>query len=59
MPIIIDINCLGSVFDSRSKKHGDFKPVFDWITNGKGKLVYGGSTFKRELSSKKTKKQNI
>jgi len=54
MPIIVDINALANVFDKSSEKHQEFKPVLDWIIKGKGKLVYGGSTFQRESS--KTKK---
>lgn len=54
MPIIIDANCLANVFVVSSKNHAEFKPVLDWIINGKGMLVYGGTQYIEEL--KKTPK---
>jgi hypothetical protein len=53
MCIVIDINTLSSVFDSSSLQHYEFKPVFDWIYNGKGKIVYGGTKYITELSRTK------
>lgn len=53
MPIIIDINCLSSVFSQSSDDHKDFKPVLEWILFGKGKMVYGGTTYLKELSKAK------
>jgi predicted nucleic acid-binding protein len=50
MCIIIDTNTFASVFNPESEHHGEFEPVFDWIINRKGKIVYGGSTYKAELS---------
>ncbi len=51
MPIIVDTNCLANVFSMSSQKHNQFKPVLDWILLGKGKIVYGGSKYKRELKN--------
>lgn len=45
MAIIIDANCLARVFDKTNIEHDEFVPVFDWIVNGKGKLIYGGSKY--------------
>jgi hypothetical protein len=53
MCIIIDANTLGSVFNSSSANHDEFKPVFDWIWEGKGKIVYGGTKYKEEVSNSK------
>lgn len=49
MCIIIDANALGDVFNSNSQLHDEFKAVRDWILNGKGKVVYGGSKYRNEL----------
>lgn len=48
MCIVIDINTLAPVF----QKDKEFKPVFDWIYDGKGKVVYGGSKYLDELPYK-------
>ena len=50
MCIVIDINTLPSVFDTKSLHHQKFKPVLDWIVSGKGKIVYGGTKYKEELA---------
>lgn len=49
MPIIIDTNCFANVFSKKSEKHEEFKPVLEWILAGKGMVVYGGNTYKKEL----------
>lgn len=49
MCIIIDTNTLASVFVKTSANHVEFKPVFDWIVEGKGKVVYGGTRYQNEL----------
>lgn len=49
MCIIIDTNCLASVFERNSKTHNQFAPVLDWIVCGKGKLIYGGTKYLNEL----------
>jgi len=50
MPIIIDTNCFANVFSRSSSKHADFEPVLNWVLNGKGLIVYGGTQYKKELS---------
>lgn len=49
MPIIIDANCIANVFDVNCARHAEFTPVRDWIVSGKGKMVYGGTTYENEL----------
>lgn len=49
MCIIIDTNTFASVFDSNSEEHVEFSPVLNWIRNGKGKIVFGGTTYRNEL----------
>ena len=49
MCIVIDTCTFASVFDSSSDKHSNFVPVLNWVRNGKGKIVYGGTKYKREL----------
>jgi hypothetical protein len=51
MCIIIDANCFGRVFDRSNSNHDSFAPVLDWIIKGKGKIVYGGSTYFSELKT--------
>lgn len=50
MCVIIDKNIFGSVFEKESKNHDDFEPIFRWISGGFGRIVYGGSKYKRELN---------
>ncbi len=45
MCIIIDANALPSVL----KREPELCPVFNWINEGKGKIVYGGTKYKEEL----------
>lgn len=49
MPIIIDANCIANVFDINCTRHAEFSPVREWIVSGKGKMVYGGTTYEDEL----------
>jgi len=52
MCILIDINCLASVFQTTSVEHSEFKPVLDWILNGKGRIIYGGTKYINEIPRK-------
>lgn len=49
MCLIVDTNCLSAVFDKESENHENFEAVMEWIYNGKGKVVYGGSKYLKEL----------
>jgi hypothetical protein len=53
MCIIIDTNALASVFNNQNALYHEFEPVYNWIYNGKGKIVYGGSKYKEELAKTK------
>ncbi|MBF0337359.1 MAG: hypothetical protein HQL05_05960 [Nitrospirae bacterium] len=44
------------MFDTDNVEHHEFEPVFEWITRGKGKIVYGGSTYAKELEEMKTRR---
>jgi hypothetical protein len=46
MCIVIDINVIPLVFTTESNK---YSPIKEWITIGKGKLVYGGTKYNSEL----------
>lgn len=50
MCIVIDTNVIPSVFNPRSSEHKEFQPIFAWIAYGKGKMVYGGTKYIRELT---------
>jgi predicted nucleic acid-binding protein len=52
MCIVIDTNTWAEIFDASSTNHADFKPVKDWIIEGKGKVVYGGNTYIAEIPSR-------
>ncbi len=49
MCLVIDINTLSCVFNETNADHEEFKPVFDWIEAGKGKIVFGGTNYMKEL----------
>lgn len=49
MAIVIDANCLSSVFNDKNAEHAKFKPVKDFVCSGVGKVIYGGNTYKKEL----------
>ncbi|SDE55532.1 hypothetical protein SAMN05216464_107149 [Mucilaginibacter pineti] len=50
MCIVIDTNVLGPVFNKKDAYHLNFEPVLDWIFNGQGKIVYGGSKYLSEIT---------
>ncbi len=49
MCLVIDTCTLASVFNPQDKNHGNFYPVRKWIVERDGKMVFGGSKYKREL----------
>ena len=49
MCIVIDANTFSKVFNVKDSSHSEFEPVLDWIEKGKGKLVFGGSTYINEI----------
>lgn len=50
MCIIIDTNTLGPVFNVENAHHLNFKPVYNWIFLGPGKVVYGGTKYLEEIA---------
>lgn len=50
MCLIVDTNCLSAVFDKDAVNHNEFEPVIEWIYNGRGKIVYGGTKYLGELN---------
>lgn len=50
MCIIIDTNTLANVFEDDAQRHHDFLPVREWVLFGRGKVIYGGSKYTRELN---------
>lgn len=50
MPVIIDTNCIASLFSKRDLRHKDFEPVLRWILSGKGMMVFGGTKYKQEIA---------
>lgn len=53
MCIVIDTNVLSCVFDRSNPRHGVFQPVLDWIIRGEGKIVFGGTTYEKEVLSQR------
>lgn len=49
MCIIIDACCLAAVFNTGDRSHPQYKPVADWILEGNGLMVYGGTQYTRDL----------
>jgi hypothetical protein len=49
MCIVIDSNTVAALFDPNNLEHAELEPVHDWIFKGKGKVVYGGTTYRREV----------
>jgi predicted nucleic acid-binding protein len=51
MCIVVDTCALSAVFNERNARHHEFAPVQEWITDGDGMVVYGGSRYLRELAT--------
>ena len=49
MCLVIDMNTIPAVFNPGHDNHDKYKPVLDWIINGKGKMVCGGTKYWDEL----------
>ncbi|MCG8668670.1 MAG: hypothetical protein MI867_04590, partial [Pseudomonadales bacterium] len=43
------MNVIPCVFNRASEEHENFKPVLEWIVNGKGKMVCGGTEYWEEF----------
>ena len=51
MCLVVDTNCMASVFRTQSQEHEEFKDVRRWIVDGKGKLIIGGTNYLKEINS--------
>lgn len=49
MCLIIDTNTFNSVFDKNNIHHDHFAPILNWIIEGEGKVIIGGTKYKNEL----------
>lgn len=49
MCILIDTCTISKVFNRSNSEHYSFEPVKNYILFGIGKMIYGGSKYKREL----------
>ena len=50
MCIVVDPPLFISIFKNSDSDHNNFSGLRDWISNGPGKFVLGGSMYKEELS---------
>jgi len=50
MCIIIDTNVISTVIDKTTQNHANFKELHEWIFRGKGKIIYGGTKYLKEVS---------
>jgi len=48
--VVIDACCLVKVFDPLNREHEDFVPVWEWISHGRGRMIFGGTKYLTELS---------
>jgi hypothetical protein len=51
MCMVIDANVFNPVFRPDACNHAEFAPVLDWILNGSGFIVYGGTKYNEELNN--------
>ena len=54
MCVIVDTCCISKVFNKESKDHARFTPILSWINGRHGRLIFGGSKYKKELAGMKT-----
>lgn len=49
MCIVLDTNVIRAVFNKSDAKHQLYACIHKWLFNGSGKMVYGGTTYRREV----------
>jgi hypothetical protein len=49
MCVIVDTCCISKVFNPKAKEHIRFALLYAWINGKNGRLVYGGTKYKREI----------
>jgi hypothetical protein len=50
MCLVIDTDCFALVFEPSTKGHQKYAPVLAWITEGRGRMIYGGTKYNSELA---------
>lgn len=50
MCLVIDACRFSNVFNKDDVQHAEFKPILLWVKNGKGRIVFGGTKYKKELA---------
>lgn len=46
---MIDENVISLVFDKKNSQHERFKPVYKWVVQGDGSVIWGGTKYLEEL----------
>jgi hypothetical protein len=49
MCLVIDACCLSKVFNTNNREHPNFIPVYKWVRLGRGRMIYGGTKYLKEL----------
>ncbi len=49
MCVIIDACCLSKVFETSNRDHSNFTPILQWLHEGSGRMIYGGTKYGEEL----------
>jgi len=49
MCLVIDACCIPKVFDRGNRQHPNYAPVLEWVSNGNGRMIYGGTKYGTEL----------
>jgi len=49
MCLVIDACCIPKVFNRENRHHQNFAPVLEWVSNGNGCMIYGGTKYFVEL----------
>jgi hypothetical protein len=47
--LVIDTCTFPWVFDENARNHHRFIPILKWLMAGRGKIIFGGSKYKKEL----------
>lgn len=50
MCIVIDANVFSSIANKEASTHAEFRPLIQWISSGKGKIVFGGTKYGEEVA---------
>jgi len=49
MCVIVDTCCISKVFNVNAKEHSRFELLYAWINGKNGRLVFGGTKYKKEI----------